>query len=201
MTIKKRTEGDKQGRYRKILSVAEIIFIRDGYTVTTMDSIAEKAELSKDALYLYFQNKEQLFYSILENKVDIYVNKLKTDLPSAISLNDLVERIVNHQLNFLSENKHLFQLAIFEQCEINKVPASILQKIYTNKQSKFYTLIETYLIKFISITASYSAKTLALSIIGTTNSYMVHWLLTNQEQNLSDLKHEIVLMYFNGINK
>ncbi len=200
MTIKKRNEGDKQKRYREFLSAAEIIFIRDGYSVTTMDTIAEKAELSKDRLYLYCKNKEQLFYAILENKIDIYINKLKIGLSSAISLNDLVERIVNHQLDFLSENKHFFKLVISKQCKINQGPTSILQKIYTDKQLKFYTLIETSLIKFISITANYSAKTLALSIIGTTNSYMMHWLFTNQEQNLSDLKHEIVLIYFNGIN-
>jgi hypothetical protein len=111
-----------------------------------------------------------------------------------------VERIVNHQLNFLSENKHFFKLAISEQCKINQGPTSILQKIYIDKQLIFYTLIETSLIKFIPITANYSAKTLALSIIGTTNSHMMHWLFTNQEQNLSDLKHDIVSIYFDGVN-
>ena len=63
-----------------------------------------------------------------------------------------------------------------------------------------YTPIETSLMKFIPITAEYSAKALALSIIGTTNSYIMHWLLTNQEQNLSDLKRDIVSIYFNGVN-
>lgn len=192
--------GINKKRYREILSVAEIIFIRDGYSATTMDNIAEKAELSKATLYSYFKNKEQLFYSILESKIDIYTDKLKLDLSSSISLNDLVERIVNHQLNFLSENKYFFKLALSEQCKINQGTTSILQKIYIEKQLKFYTLIKTSLIKFIPITAEYSAKTLALSIIGTINFHMVHWLLTNQEQSLSDLKHEIVSIYFYGVN-
>ena len=129
---------DKQKLYHEILSAAEIIFIRDGYSATTMDSIAEKVELSKATLYLYFKTTEQLFYSILENKIDIYVNKLKTDLSSAISLNDLMERIVHRQLNFLSENKYFFKLVISEQGKFNSVPANIFKKIYVDKQFKFY---------------------------------------------------------------
>jgi len=200
MTIIEINKTDKQKLYREILSAAEIIFIRDGYTVTTIDIIAEKVGLSKDTLCTYCKNKEQLFYSILENKINIYTDKLKIALSSAISLNDLVERVVNHQLNFLSENKNLFRLAFSEQCKINQGATSILQKLYIDKQLIIYTLIESSLMKLIPITAEYSAKTLALSIIGTTNSYMMHWLLTNQEQNLSDLKRDMVSIYFNGVN-
>ena len=191
---------DNQKLYREILSAAEIIFIRYGYTVTKMDTIAEKVGLSKNTLYTYCKNKEQLFYSILENKITIYVNKLEKGLSGAISLNDLVDRIVNHQLSFLSENKDLFRLALSEQYKINQGATSIFQNIYIDKQLIIYTLIENSLMKLIPITAEYSAKTLALSIIGTTNSYMMHWLLTNQEQNLSDLKHDMVSIYFNGVN-
>ena len=200
MTIIEINKTDKQKLCLEILAAAEIIFIRDGYNATTMETIAEKAEISKVTLYLHFKNKEQLFSSILEDKIDIYVNKLEPDLSSAISLNDLVDRIVNHQLNFLSENQYFFRLALSEQCKINREATSILQKIYIDKYPKYYTIIENSLMRFIPITAEYSAKTLALSVIGTTNSYMTHWLLTNQEQNLSELKRGIVSIYFHGVN-
>ena len=128
MAITEIDKTDKQKLYHDILSIAEIIFVRDGYSATTMDSVAEKADLSKNTLYLYFKNKDQLFYSILENKIDIYTEKLKTDISSAISLNDLIDRIVNHQFDFLSQNNNFFKLAILEQCKINQGPSITFQK-------------------------------------------------------------------------
>ena len=86
MTIIERKEREKQKRYHQILSAAEIIFARDVYNTTSMDTIAEEAELSKGTLYIYFKNKEQLFFSILENKIDIFTDKLKIDLSRGISL-------------------------------------------------------------------------------------------------------------------
>ena len=200
MTIIERKEREKQERYRDILSAAEIIFARDGFSATTMDTIAEEAELSKGTLYLYFKTKEQLFFSILENKIDIFTNKLKIDLSHGNSLNDLVERIVNDQLNFMSENKYFFKLAISEQCKIDQIPTSNLREKYIDKQLKLYTLVEDSLRKFIPITAEYSAKTLTLSLVGAINSHMMNWLLSGQEEIAPDIKHEIVSLFYHGVN-
>jgi TetR/AcrR family transcriptional repressor of uid operon len=53
----------------KIVSAAIIAFSVHGYDRTRMDDIAETAKLSKGTLYLYFKNKEELFYAISENNI------------------------------------------------------------------------------------------------------------------------------------
>ena len=53
----------------KILGAAIIAFSVHGYDRTRMDDIAETAKLSKGTLYLYFKNKEELFYAISENNI------------------------------------------------------------------------------------------------------------------------------------
>lgn len=200
MTILERKEREKQKRYHEILSAAEVIFARDGYNTTSMDTIAEEAELSKGTLYLYFKTKEQLFFSILENKIDMFTEKLKLDLSNGVSLKDLVERIVSDQLNFLSENKYFFKLAISEQCKIDQVPTSNLREKYIDKQIKLYALVEDSLKKYIPETAKYSAKTLTLSLIGAINSHMMNWLLSGQEEMSPETKHEILSIFYNGVN-
>ena len=200
MTILERKEREKQKRYHEILSAAEVIFARDGYNTTSMDTIAEEAELSKGTLYLYFKTKEQLFFSILENKIDMFTEKLKLDLSNGVSLRDLVERIVSDQLNFLSENKYFFKLAISEQCKIDQVPTSNLREKYIDKQIKLYALVEDSLKKYIPETAKYSAKTLTLSLIGAINSHMMNWLLSGQEEMSPETKHEILSIFYNGVN-
>jgi AcrR family transcriptional regulator len=53
----------------KIVGAAIIAFSVHGYDRTRMDDIAETAKLSKGTLYLYFKNKEELFYAISENNI------------------------------------------------------------------------------------------------------------------------------------
>lgn len=53
----------------KIVGAAIIAFSVHGYDRTRMDDIAETAKLSKGTLYLYFKNKEALFYAISENNI------------------------------------------------------------------------------------------------------------------------------------
>ena len=57
MSIADRRERDKQKRRDSIVDAAEKLFFAKGFAATTIDEIAEAAELSKGAIYLYF-NRE-----------------------------------------------------------------------------------------------------------------------------------------------
>lgn len=64
MGIQERKEREKEQRRNLILDAAEKVFFSKGFDLATMDEIAEEAELSKGTLYLYFNNKEELYISI-----------------------------------------------------------------------------------------------------------------------------------------
>ncbi len=64
MGIAERKEREKQQRRNDIIDAAERLFFEKGYENTTMDQVAEEAELSKGTLYLYFKNKEDLYLAI-----------------------------------------------------------------------------------------------------------------------------------------
>ncbi|MFZ0326341.1 MAG: TetR/AcrR family transcriptional regulator [Nitrososphaeraceae archaeon] len=53
----------------KIIRAAIECFSIAGFDRTRMDDIAERAGLSKGTLYLYFKNKEDLFYAICQNNI------------------------------------------------------------------------------------------------------------------------------------
>src|SRR5690606_37932889 len=58
------------------MDAAERVFLERGIAGATMDQIAGAAELSKGTLYLYFQNKSELYLGIatraLEQLIDIW---------------------------------------------------------------------------------------------------------------------------------
>lgn len=77
MGTQERKEREKERRRNEILDAAEKVFFSKGLHNATMDEVAEAAELSKGTVYLYFKNKEDLFYAINSRGADILRNLFK----------------------------------------------------------------------------------------------------------------------------
>ena len=63
-TTERRIRERKQ-REEQIINAAEKVFFENGFDDSTMDEVAEAAELSKGALYIYYKNKNELCISIV----------------------------------------------------------------------------------------------------------------------------------------
>jgi len=59
-----------------ILRAAEDVFSRNGYNGTAVETIAEKAGMSKQNLLYYFSSKEVLYHRLLENILGLWVEKM-----------------------------------------------------------------------------------------------------------------------------
>jgi AcrR family transcriptional regulator len=55
----------KAERPKEILEAAFAEFSRNGYAATTLDRIAQRAGVTKGTIYVYFENKEHLFISMV----------------------------------------------------------------------------------------------------------------------------------------
>ncbi len=69
MGTAQRKEREKQQRKEEIIQAAEQLFFSRGFEQSTMDDIAEKAELSKGTLYLYFKSKEDLQMAVARRSI------------------------------------------------------------------------------------------------------------------------------------
>ncbi len=65
MSIAERKEREKEQRRKDIIAAAEKLFFARGYDSVTMDDIAKQAELNKATLYLYFKDKESLYFTVV----------------------------------------------------------------------------------------------------------------------------------------
>ncbi|UCF94958.1 MAG: TetR/AcrR family transcriptional regulator [Desulfobacterales bacterium] len=64
MGIAERRQREKSRRKKLIQNAALEVFMRKGFSATTMEDIAEKAELSIATIYLYFKSKDELYASL-----------------------------------------------------------------------------------------------------------------------------------------
>ena len=71
MGIAERKEREKEQRRNDIIDAAENVFFSKGINLTTMDEVAEKAELSKGTLYLYFKSKGDLYLAITQRALSL----------------------------------------------------------------------------------------------------------------------------------
>jgi len=65
-----RREQNRQAKARRIVDAALATFAEEGYSGTSMDAIAARANVSKPTLYQYFGSKEQLFAEIMRQGRD-----------------------------------------------------------------------------------------------------------------------------------
>jgi AcrR family transcriptional regulator len=77
MGISDRRQREKEQRKTEILDAAERLFFSRGYEDVSMEDIARSVELNKATIYLYFENKETLFATIVLRGVRILEEKYR----------------------------------------------------------------------------------------------------------------------------
>ena len=70
------TEIDERRRQALILRIARAAFLRDGYSATSMASIAAKVGGSKTTLYRRYPSKQDLFIAVCQLETEKIVNRL-----------------------------------------------------------------------------------------------------------------------------
>lgn len=77
MGITERREREKQEKKTLILETATRMFLEDGFEKTSLRNIADKIEYSPATIYLYFRDKNELFYAIQEKGFELLLKQFR----------------------------------------------------------------------------------------------------------------------------
>src|SRR5258708_27149631 len=72
----------KQARPTEILDAALKVFAQKGFAAARMDDIAKAAGVTKGTIYLYFENKEAVFKSLVREAVGSTIANVAADVQS-----------------------------------------------------------------------------------------------------------------------
>ncbi len=61
-----------------ILGAAKALFEEKGVAQTTVDDIAKKADYSKSTIYVYFKSKEEIYYNIVRESMEMLKNRFQS---------------------------------------------------------------------------------------------------------------------------
>ena len=76
MGLKERREREKEARKQQILTAARTLLFKKGIQATSINQIARTAELGVGTIYFYYQSKEEIFYSLQEEGLDILFDQI-----------------------------------------------------------------------------------------------------------------------------
>jgi AcrR family transcriptional regulator len=197
MSITERRAREKEYRRQTILAAAEKLFARDGYHTTTLDRVAEEAELSKGTIYLYFRNKEDLFLSVIDVRFQAYMAELVAELNTADDLAAAVEKLVTYELRHSEEHRDFFRLMLAEQTKFHPESRNRLRRRLANKQLAHLDTITQIFQQHMegAGTFPFSPRTLALCITGAISAHTISWLMTGQTGDLARARDEIVAIF------
>lgn len=110
-----RREREKLAHRLDIINAATRVFAKKGFHSATLDEIAQEAEFSKGALYLYFSSKEDLLFNILKEKFEPLKIKMIAVFTQDMSFREELREMLHALAEMAFTEKELFSLLVSQQ--------------------------------------------------------------------------------------
>jgi len=180
-----RRQREREKRYRTIFKAAEKLFARQGYHKTSMEQVADQAEVSVGTVYFYFKNKEDLLVHMIGDIGYQLRNLLGLEFSKSDgSLDGFSRAGIVFFDDFCTQNPE--RLAIFfresagqsETVEFHR--KKIFNKLIEDVEAALVRLQEKSGSEFQS---SLSAEIMAVSIMGMYERIAYHYLIWQDDRS------------------
>ncbi|GAA4751596.1 TetR/AcrR family transcriptional regulator [Gordonia alkaliphila] len=91
-------------REQQMLDAAIAEFAESGYSDTSMDAIAARAQISKPMLYLYYGSKDELFSACITRESGRFIDVMSAGFDPTLRQRDQARILVREFLRYVHEN-------------------------------------------------------------------------------------------------
>ncbi len=151
----------KKERIKEILNAAELIFLRNGFNNSSMDEIADSADLGKGTIYYYFRSKEEIFFAIIKKEADRVYKEIKKRVSKKKPLYRIVKEVMTFYLDYFSKNSAFLRLFFPCIAGLVKIENREILERYTKSYRKHLQFIKRIIsLKIKEEKLSFSEKSL-----------------------------------------
>lgn len=104
----------KQDFKELVLKNAKEIFIKFGYSKTTMNDIAKACFKSKGLIYHHFKSKEEILTIIISREMTGIISAIKHEVNQCDDAGDKLKKFIYSFLNYSTDTKNLYHKLIVE---------------------------------------------------------------------------------------
>ncbi|MGD0536801.1 MAG: TetR family transcriptional regulator [Verrucomicrobiota bacterium] len=182
------------------LAAAAGVFGAQGYQGASMADIAGAAGAATGTLYLYFQNKEELYVALLEEKILELSREVKGAARDETAAWAVLARAVRAQLEFYERNRTFFQTFVRERLEMKARLQRRNWKRVTGAVERHTRLLSGFIRRGQrqGVVRKGDARRLALALLGMINQLAREGLSHRRSEGLAAQAEWIVDLFAQG---
>jgi AcrR family transcriptional regulator len=193
-------------QYRKevrdrILSAAEKLFSSKGYYDTSMDEIVSESQLSKGAIYGYFESKEDLFVALQDKQLEESITVLESTFAPGDSARTKLEKVIGTAFGSMVR-------ASKKSCRISlefNVAAPRIKSVQRRRDDRFKAL-HRFLVEIIKegvekeeFRPDVDPDSTALILLAMADGLSLDWATTNLDFDWKALTEQVKRMVMEGL--
>ena len=194
---------EKEQRFKTILSAAETLFARKGYNQTSIEEIADLAEVSTGTVYFYFKNKEALLITLMQ-EIGYYLRKLLGDKlrKTDFSLDSLRHIAFAFLRDFCLQHPEkitiFFRESVGQSSEVEEQRKERFIKLTSELRDALLRISDGLDKRFVTDS---SPELIAVCIVGIYERIACHYLLwQDRSEDMMDIAEETSAFMLGGLN-
>ncbi len=108
MTVQERRESRKNQKREKIIETAFELFSKKSYHEVMMEDVAKLTSIAKGTVYNYFSSKEELYFSIMKQRMEKLTNSLTEKISNETNSLDSLRSFITHLYMFMMTYQNFF---------------------------------------------------------------------------------------------
>lgn len=195
------TEAYKHEIREKILDAAEALFSREGYHDASMDEIVRGSQLSKGAIYGYFNSKEELFLALQDRELARALARIQAAFAPGDSAESKLEKAAEVAFSSLMGNSR-------EACRMNLEFSAEAPRIrpLMHKQDDRYSAVHSLVAEIIregidarEFRREIDADAAASVLVAAVDGLALHWATTTRRFDWTKIRTQLSLMVLDGL--
>jgi AcrR family transcriptional regulator len=190
---------DPEDKKQRIMNSAIKVIAEKGYNGASTALIAKEAGVSQGIIFHYFGNKEELFWTMLKEKAELFERELMQNLRDE---KDVIKKIEIALITFvkLIEKEDQFYEVVIKQIRGSGLNLEKLNKVGV---MKFQTLINELIIEGIEqgVVKKIDPEIASICFFGMIDFNAFRWFLRNKDFSLEQNAKQIVDIFVSGIKE
>jgi len=136
------TKEEQERRRKEIFEASVHLFLDKGFNETTMNEIAQAADVGKSTLYDYFKSKDEILVTYFENEIQTINERAQEIVAQDLGVSEKLRKIMQMHLAYLMDNKKLYLKLSVEAQRLSLGSQQQIQAKRYGYQDMIRTLVE-----------------------------------------------------------
>ena len=166
----------------RIIRQAAIEFARLGFDQANINTIAEQAGIGKGTIYLYFENKRDLFVAMLRSIAQVHLAAIRSALAAEGALHERLERLFMAFARLAEEDRNSFNVSMSAIYGVNRAFQSEATRLLRDYVAVIALMLEES--KARGECSCDNIEAAALMVLSLTESYVLSARVLGQTEHL-----------------